>query len=70
MTYTVNVYWLNNQNVETLYITLTPTTFYTQTTYLGNQWIVRNSSGTLIKKFIIGQGKFTNQNTTISVSQI
>ena len=68
MTNTVKIYYSNN--AETLYYTLLPGRSYTQTTYKNNAWVVRSDSGVLLNTFIIGEGKFIDQNTSIKVSEI
>ncbi len=68
--YTVKIYWYSYTNVETLYMTLKPNFYYTQTAYKNNAWVVRSDSGVLLNTFIIGEGKFIDQNTSIKVSEI
>jgi hypothetical protein len=50
---TIKVYWLNYNNQETLYATLSAGVAYWQQTFYGNTWIVRDLQGNQVKRFTV-----------------
>lgn len=49
----VKIYWVNGQNQEVLYATLSGGYYYWQHTYYGHEWVVRDTAGNQIKRFTV-----------------
>ena len=64
----VKVYWVNSRGQYVLYKTLYPGYKYVQNTYKRHKWAVYTT--TRVKRFVIGTGKFKNNNVRIKVSQL
>ena len=70
--YKVNVYWLNYSGEEVWYGSLYPRQSYRQISHHGHTWRVRGSGSELgvVKTFKLGEGKFTQEETTLNISYL
>jgi hypothetical protein len=65
----VSVFWIDIQGVERLWFQLNPgASSHSQDSYRTHEWVVKGTN--FVRRFKIGEGKFTAQNTNINISNL